>query len=97
MAALSLKHIEPAYFDKLLKGRSTYDVDSREMLDTLFAAKVYDIIGIYSLGDINQTGPFIRAIEKAVEYDTSSLSSDYMVYAKMANKQIDRIMAMVNR
>ena len=97
MAALSLKHIKPAYFDKLLKGRSTYDNDSREMLDTLFNSKVYDIIGIYSLGDINQTGPFVRSIEKAVEYDTTSISSDYMVYAKMANKQIDRIMAMVNR
>jgi len=97
MAALSLKHIKPAYFDKLLKGRSTYDADSREMIDILFKSKVYDIIGIYSLGDINQTGPFVRAIEKAVMYDTSSISSDYKVYAKIANKQITTIMAMLNR
>lgn len=97
MAALSLKHIRPAYYDKLLKGRSTHDTDSREMLDIIFDTKIYDIVDIYSLGDQNQSGAFVKGIEKAIEFDDSSLASDYTVYAMMAKNQIKKIMSMVNR
>lgn len=96
MAALSLKHIEPAYYEKLLKGRSTHDTDSRKMLDIIFDTKIYDIIDIYSLGDINQSGTFVRGIEKAMVYDSSTLSSEYAIGAKMANQQIAKIMKMIN-
>ena len=97
MAALSLKHIRPAFYDKLLKGRSTHDTDSRAMLDIIFETKIYDIVDIYSLGDQNQSGAFVKGIERAIKFDNSSLSSDYAVYAMMANRQIKQIITMVNR
>lgn len=97
MAALSLKHIKPAYYDKLLKGRSTHDTDSREMLDIIFKSKIYDIVDIYSLGNASASGTFVRDLEKSIAFDSSSLSSAYLVGEKMAKNQIKKIMAMVNR
>lgn len=97
MAALSLKHIKPAFYDKLLKGRSTHDTESREMLDIIFKTKIYDIVDIYSLGNSSQSGPFVKSIERAMSFDAASLSSDYMVYTKMATNQIKKIMKMINK
>jgi len=97
MAALSLKHIRPAFYDKLLKGRSTHDTDSREMLDIIFSTKIYDIIDIYCIGNDSYSGPFVRNLEKALQFDSSTLASDYKVYSMTTNKQADKIMAMINR
>jgi len=97
MAALSLKHIKPAYYDKILKGRSTHDTDSREMIDIIMKTKIYDIVDVYSLGDINRPGPFVSAIEKAIVYDSSSLATDYMVYSKMGNNKIREIMSRITK
>jgi len=97
MAALSLKHIKPAYYDKILKGRSTHDTDSREMIDIIMKTKIYDIVDIYSLGDINRSGPFVSAIEKAVVYDPSSFATDYTIYSKMGNNQIKKIMTHISK
>ena len=97
MAALSLKHIEPAYYEKLLKGRSTHDIESRKMLDVIFETKIYDIIDIYSPGSINAPGQLVQGLEMAMEYDTSSLSSDYAVYGRQAQRQIDQIIKMINK
>lgn len=97
MAALSLKHLKPAFYDKILKGRSTHDADSRAMIDIIFKTKIYDIIDIYSLGSVNIEGMFVRSLNKAVGYDTSTLSSDYLIYSKMANNQIKLIMKMIDK
>ncbi len=95
MAALSVKHIKPAYYDKILKGRSTHDSDSRDMLDIIFDSKIYDIVDIYAKGSINQSGSFVRIIEKAIKYDSSSISSGYNIEAKMATRSINSIMKMI--
>ena len=50
-----------------------------------------------TLGSSSTSGVFVRSLEKALEFDDSSLSSDYTVYAMMANKQTKQIVAMVNR
>lgn len=95
MAALSVKHIKPAYYDKLLKGRSTHDSDSRDMLDIIFESKIYDIVDIYAKGSINRSGSFVLILEKAMTYDSSSISSGYNIEAKMANRTISSIMKMI--
>ncbi len=95
MAALSLKHIKPAYYDKLLKGRSTHDSDSRDMLDIIYETKIYDIFDVYTKGDINQYGSYIRNITKAIRYDSSSFTSSYGIEAKMATREISSIMRMI--
>ena len=89
--ALSQKHIKPAYYDKLLKGRSTYDVESRGMIDIVFSSKIYDIIDIFSGGDMNQWGDFMDLLDKAIRMDSSTLASAYGVTAKLTNRNIDSI------
>lgn len=95
MAALGLKHIKPAYYDKLLKGRSTHDADSRDMLDIIFETKIYDIVDIYTNGDINQYGLFVRQIANAIKYDSSMITSGYAAGAKLAAREIRNIMKMI--
>jgi len=97
MAALSLKHIRPAFYDKLLKGRSTHDTDSREMLDIIFKSKIYDIVDIYSLGNASSSGAFVRGIERSIAFDSSSLASEYQVGQMMAKRQIAKIMTMISK
>lgn len=97
MAALSLKHVKPAYYDKILKGRSTHDSDSRDMLDIIFETKIYDIVDIYAKGNINMSGTFVRNLEKAIKYDSSTLTSGYNIEAKMATREIATIMKMVQK
>ena len=67
------------------------------MIDIIFKTKIYDIIDIYSLGSVNLEGMFVRSLNKAVGYDTSTLSSDYLIYSKMANNQIKLIMKMIDK
>lgn len=97
LAAVSYKYIKPAYYDKLLKGRSTHDPESRDMLDIIFETKIYDIIDIYAKGDINQSGEFIRAIEKAIEQDASSLASSYAGNVAVSNMTIKKIVKMLEK
>lgn len=96
LAAVSLKYIKPAYYDKLLKGRSTHDTDSREMLDIIFETKIYDIVDIYTDCDINRSGELVRNLEKAIMYDSSSLASTYSSDVKIASLKIGRIVRMIN-
>ncbi len=91
MGALSQKYIKPAYYDKLLKGRSTYDVESRGMIDIIFSSKIYDVIDIFSGGDMNQWGDFMRLLDNSIAVDSSSLASAYAVTAKLTNRNIDNI------
>jgi len=91
MGALGHKHIKPAYYDKILKGRSIYDSDSKEMIDIVFENKIYDMADMYAGGNIHTPGKFISAIKYAIDDDSSSLATNYFVYSKLANRQIDKL------
>ena len=77
MAALSQKHVKPAFYEKMLKSRSTYDSESMEMIDIIFSTKSYDLIDIYGGGDLNQSGGYVSLIDRAIKDDDSSLASSY--------------------
>lgn len=91
MAALSQKYIKPAFYDKMLKGRSVYDSESREMIDIVFNTKVYDIIDIFSGGDMNSWGDFMRMLENSIMNDSSKLASSYAIEAKLVNLEIKNL------
>ena len=91
MGALGQKHIKPAYYDKILKGRSIYDSDSKEMIDIVFESKIYDMADMYAGGNIHTPGRFISAIKYAIDDDSSSLATNYFVYSKMANREIEKL------
>jgi len=93
MAALSQKHLKPAFYDKMLKGRSTYDNDSRKMIDIISSTKTYDLVDIFSGGDMNTRGDYINLIDRAIKHDSSSIASNYKSTAKFTSIKIKRLVS----
>lgn len=85
MAALSAKYLEPAYYEKALKGRGTYDSDSREMLDLIYKTKVIDLADTYHWGDV------VEIINDAVLAKNDSYVSSYAGATALANNVIKRL------
>lgn len=97
MAALSHKYLKPAVYDKLLKGRSTYDFESREMIDIIFTHTVYDLLDVFSGGDANQRGEYIDLINNSVYADSSNLASSYAAITKVTSKMMDRTISKLEK
>ncbi len=91
-AALSIKYIKPALYEKLLKGRTVYDVESRDMIDIITRTKVYEMIHTFAMGDANQMGTVMKMIDQCVECDAQNLASSYKINAKMCNQTIKNIL-----
>ena len=85
LGALSQVYVKEAYYEKLLKGQSVFDLDSRDMIDIIMKTKVYDLIALYSGADYNQMGEFLQNLEDAFRIDNSNLASGYKGNAKLCN------------
>ena len=97
MAALGLRYIKPAYYDNLLQGRSTYDKASKEMIDIIFATKVYDIIDfLVTDGSNNGDGAFVRIHKAAIQETNQGLASKYKMQVRNVNRRIDQILKELN-
>ena len=90
MAALSEKYLEPAFYEKALKGRSTYDTDSRRVLDILYNSKAIDLALVYNWGELSEV-----ISDATVGYNDSYVSS-YNSSARLANNQIKSLLKTVN-
>ena len=77
MAALSAKYVKTAYYDMLLRSQSIFDLQSRDMLDIIFDTIIYDMVDLYSGGDMDSWGPLMNDLHYAMSYDNSSIVSDY--------------------
>ncbi len=76
--------LTPAYYDQTLIGQYTRDEESADMLDLIFATRVYDVGIYYNIGEYKtQLGALYRT--------RSSLSSLYETYLNVANKKIEQI------
>lgn len=95
MAALSRKHIKPAFYEKMLQGRSTYDSESREMLDIITSTKANDLIEMFSGGDMNHKGDYIDLIDRAIKNDSSSFASKYNSTAKVTTLRVGKIISKI--
>ena len=93
MAALSQKHIKPAFYEKMLKSRSTYDSESMKMIDIIFSTKVYDLIDIYGGGNLNQGGEYVTMIDRAIKDDSSSIASNYRSYKVQVNTKLKNMLS----
>ena len=97
MGALSQKHVQPAFYDKVLKGRSTYDSESRGMIDIIFSTKVYDLIDLYGGGDMNSKGAYINLINRAIVNDSSTLASGYRGTARSTSAMLTNLLRSLAR
>ena len=91
MAALSEKHLEPAYYEKSLKGRSTYDPESRRMLDIIYTTKKIDFADIYEWGDL------VESLNLACYGASDGFVSSYAGTVRFANIQIKRLMDTISK
>ena len=93
LAALGYKYIKPAYYDKILKTRATYDWESKDMIDIVFESKTYDIIDFLAIGgNINMESDFVRLIRYAMQESTDGIASRYLLQARMVSGNIESIL-----
>ncbi len=85
-AILSHQHIKPAYYDTVLTSRNMRDADSAEMMDLIFANRVYDMAFYFE-----QLG-FSQLFKNCVNDNTDSFAS---AYEKQAGKKFTRTMASI--
>ncbi|MBQ8523305.1 MAG: hypothetical protein IJ457_01625 [Clostridia bacterium] len=89
MAALSEKYLEPAYYEKALKGRGTYDTESREMLDLIYAAKKVDYAATYQWGGIWEL------IDDAITGVKDSYVGSYTSSARFGNLKVKQLLSKI--
>ena len=44
--------LTPAYYDITLQGKAVRDEESADMLDIIFASRIFDLGNMYQLGDV---------------------------------------------
>ena len=91
MAALSEKHLEPAYYEKALQGRSTYDSDSKKVLDILYNSKVVDLEISYGWGEL------ASMIGKATVGYNDTYTSSYASCTGLARVKINKLVRLINQ
>ncbi len=91
MAALSEKYLEPAFYDEALVKGSVYDLESKEMLDLLYHAKMLDLADTYHWGGDGDAA-VVKVIDNNAIGKTQNLSSSYGPSARMANRHIAQLL-----
>lgn len=97
MGALSQKYVKTAFYDKLLKGRSVSDGESRDMLDIIFAGNTYDLCTFYAGGNMNTAGEYLETINKAISKDSSSFASSYAGQAKVISNTLKQLVQKITK
>ena len=97
MAALSDVYLKTAYYDKILKGQSVFDLESRDMIDILFTTKVFDLYPLYSGGNYDYMGDFSQALEDGFNIDSSQFVSEYKSNAKVVNFHAKQLVKTVDK
>ena len=87
LAAESKYTVQPAYYDVSLKGKSTRDEESGEMLEIIIAGRVFDLGSIYAFGGFE--GQYMGIAQNP----SSDIVSIYTKLEKSTNKAIDNFVA----
>ncbi len=94
MAALGYKYFKSTYYDNMLKSRSTYDYDSKDMVDIIFATKKYDLINVIDKGaSVNGDGQMVTLFNSMIEESSEGFVSRFFINSKMVNSNIKQILA----
>ncbi len=93
MAALGRKYFKPVFYDNILKSRSTYDTQSREMVDIIFETKKYDMVALLDKsGGINGDGSYTKLVSGAVVETNEGLASKFKMQGKTVNRHISDLL-----
>ncbi len=90
MAYYGHEYIVPAYIEKAIKGKSTRDVESIDMLDIVFSNRMYD------LGLINDWGGPANGYMLLVFNNKNDYASLYKKSSKSAIKKLDQFLKKIS-
>ncbi len=88
LAYTSKKYVTPAYYDDTLIGKHVRDEDSIEMLDIIFASRVYDVGVYYKIGSTQTIHANMTAL---LNTGVNDFTSRYQALQPAAQKMIDDI------
>lgn len=92
MAALGRRYLRPAYYDILLKSRTTYDADSFEMLDIIFESKVYDVACF-----ADDSYSYTNVLNVAVEESSMGFAARHKLNARMFNRKMQNLLETIKK
>lgn len=84
LAAESYYTLTPAYYEVALKSKASRDDESAEMLDIIFANRVYDP------GEYFDFGGIITALNSVCQNSSKGIASEYEKKAKSVTKALDK-------
>ena len=91
-AILSHQHLKPAYYDIMLTSRNVHDAESAEMMDLMFANRVYEM-SFYFTANFGFFGLF----KSATNDNSDKFSSQYSAQAKGFTTKVNRILKKLER
>lgn len=82
----------------MLKGRMTYDFESKDMIDIIFNSKRYDLIDVLDVGvTVNGPGSLTSLISGAVCESSETFASRFFLQSKIVNGNIRMILANIDK
>ncbi len=87
LAIMSHQYLKPAYYDITLTSRNIHDAESAEMMDLIFANRVYDLAFYFD----QQLG-FYDLFKSAVNADSDNYTSKYQQNAKRFKRTMDNLL-----
>ena len=91
-AILSHQHLKPAYYDIMLTSRNVHDAESAEMMDLMFANRVYEM-SFYFTANFG----FFELFKSATNDNSDKFSSQYSSQAKGFTTKVNRILKKLER
>ena len=85
-AILSHKYVKPAYYDIMLTSRNVHDADSADMMDLMFANRVYEMSFYF-----NNFG-FFELFKTATNDNSDNFSSKYTAQAKTFDRKLSNVL-----
>lgn len=76
MASASVSTITPAYYDTVLKWKRARDNESSEMLDVIFASRVFDIVYAYNWGSVRSLSNVVVSSSNNIASTIASLKTN---------------------
>lgn len=93
MAALGRKYYKPVFYDNILKSRTTYDTESKDMVDIIFETKKYDMVALLDKdGGINGDGSYTKLVNSAIVETNEGLASKFKMQGKNVNRHISELL-----
>ena len=85
-AILSHQYVKPAYYDIMLTSRNVHDADSADMMDLMFANRIYEMSFYFN------SFSFFDLFKTATNDNSDTFSSNYAAQAKTFDRRLSTLL-----